>query len=170
MEAALRAAFAAADGDGNGVIDSTEFRDLCKSILPPGTPDTAVAALLAQLDSDHDGSLALDELMAQHAAAPAPPFPTPQSTAVQPSSKEAKLRKAFAAADSDGNGAIDSREFRALCADVLPPNTTDSDLEALLAQLDQNHNGSLDLGELLGGFSNAAAVAPPCLHATCVLL
>lgn len=61
---------------------------------------------------------------------------------------EAAVEKAFARYDADGNKAIDRTELAALCQSLGSPLTQEELTEAL-AQLDGDHNGTIEKGEFL---------------------
>merc|ERR1712196_358585 len=56
--------------------------------------------------------------------------------------------EAFQMFDKDGSGAIDAREFRAVCQEI-GMNPTDSELKLMLRDVDKNDSGDVDLQEFI---------------------
>merc|ERR1712199_132285 len=56
--------------------------------------------------------------------------------------------EAFQMFDKDGSGAIDAREFRAVCQEI-GMNPTDSELKLMLRDVDKNDSGDVDLQEII---------------------
>merc|ERR1711865_701188 len=69
------------------------------------------------------------------------------------------LRKAFYAADKNGNGKLDSTEFMDLCKS-LDLQLTHSELEAAMVTLDANWDGGVDYEEFKFWYQQDDNVAP----------
>ena len=158
----MRAAFDAADADGDGVIDRAGLAALLETTAGglecplPGAPDPAtgspppsavpaargwlpqadVDAILAQYDANGDGVIDLDE------------YARLAADGVLLQGTVAEYAAAFAALDSGGNGRLGPTELADLMAGLGRPLDYDG-LVRLMRDFDVDASGQLEFGEFL---------------------
>lgn len=108
----LRAKFDVIDADGSGRIDSEELKMIMEQMGHEVT-DAQVATLMAQADTDGNGTIEFDEFCALYGQ---------YDEAAKEFSDEKILAEAFKVFDVDGNGYLDKEEI----AHVMRRLKTDS--------------------------------------------
>lgn len=131
MNAATAAlVFSMFDVDGDGQMDAMELQAALSKLGSPVELDVA-RAFLGRVDSDRTGVLDRAQFM-QLLKLPAP---------------APELLRSFRAFDLDGDGYVDASELNAMFASVgiEDPTTVDE----LVAELDRDGDGRVDLGEFM---------------------
>jgi Ca2+-binding EF-hand superfamily protein len=151
-----RAAFAAVDANGDGQLDLKELQ--ASSLFAPRTLDALLAQqqtgagfagwLTAEADANGDGALTLDEF---RAIAPPGQTPAPTPAGASPDEVADPAERAFAAADSDGDGEVTAAELAGIMTAHLTPIRLGSAATAQAADLlglDADSSGGLSKAEL----------------------
>jgi Ca2+-binding EF-hand superfamily protein len=166
-ESAVKSLFTTLDLDADGSVSESELGALLNRFTPQtasavlgeqeaGASDSTKTAskeppsledLFAEIDSDDDGLLSLDELKTGMAAM-APPPPPPQ-----PSSDEL-----MTALDADQDGSISVDELTSALGDDEDAETKVADT---FSQYDADGDGKISLDELTAGRPTDTAKAPP---------
>lgn len=167
-ESAVKSLFTTLDLDADGSISESELGALLNRFTPQtasavlgeqeaGASDSTKTAskeppsledLFAEIDSDDDGLLSLDELKSGLAAMAPPPPPPPQ-----PSSDDL-----MTALDADKDGAISVDELTTALGDDEDADTKVADA---FSQFDADGDGKISLDELKAGRPTDTAKAPP---------
>jgi Ca2+-binding EF-hand superfamily protein len=165
LEACLIEVFNGADTDGSGVLEVGEFRQ-CLLEADLGLTDDAIETLMAQVDTNQDGSvdfsefapLAYDllvEILSRDIQTKADQESALRDQArdilVHGMSREelqATLDAIFTNADKDGSGELDQEEFKACLADAELGFTAE-EIEHLMASIDSDENSKISHAEFL---------------------
>ncbi|TNE86593.1 MAG: EF-hand domain-containing protein [Deltaproteobacteria bacterium] len=129
-------AFSLFDRDKDGVIDEHELRRALMQLGDPVDPDV-VRAYLGRVDHDRSGVLS----RAQFIELLGLPPPDPE------------VLRAFRALDLDGDGYVQADELAAMFAAVGIED--EAAMRDLVAELDVDGDGRVDLGEFLAHASEA---------------
>lgn len=139
--------FRTVDVDSNGTVEKEE---LCRMLVSQGVPEETAQAAANHADFDHSGVIEWSEFVA----------------AVLPASQElfaTALLTAFSHFDRDHDGALDVEEVENLLrsgeidATQMPAHKT---VEAMLQELDTDHNGDISFAEFHNYFLHADDAAP----------
>jgi len=146
----LRAQFAAADADGNGVVDASELRRVLESTdggractLRHWLSEAEVAAVLAAHDRDGDGRLNAAEFEAMAS-----------TDGILLRGSLSDYEAAFDAADADGDGLVGATELADLLRALGRPVSYDG-LVATMRDFDVDASGKLDFFEVLRMFKKS---------------
>ena len=149
MELMARARFAELDGDNNGFLENTELVAVVEWVMTSfgdklGTDASAVKTkMMARLDANKDGKLDAQE------------FEVLFKEMLQRTLLIERARTKFQEFDSNKNGFIDTDEIRAVLDWTLqayPSENIEAYKERLLANIDANKDGQLDLREFVDLF------------------
>ncbi|KAG7394808.1 hypothetical protein PHYBOEH_004630 [Phytophthora boehmeriae] len=170
----IEAAFYQYDQDGNGELDHKEFRYFMKRYGIVRNDD--IDLLIRRLDSDGSETISFDEfsvlfnplrlspgntaedLSAMVAAAPEEIFEAEELESVleierelaQRMSRQTRdLRMAFRKFDSNGNGLLEYKEFRAVLKSYRLP---EMEIRKVIRHMDRDVSGFIDYKEFLAGF------------------
>lgn len=148
--ASLRAQFAAADADGNGLVDASELRRVLESVdggractLRHWLTEADVSAVLTAHDADGDGRLNASEFERMAST---------DGLLLRGSLQE--YEAAFDAADGDGDGLVGATELADLLRALGRPVTYD-ELVATMRDFDVDASGKLDFFEVLRMFKKS---------------
>jgi Ca2+-binding EF-hand superfamily protein len=169
MEAYLVDLFRAADADGSGQLDISEFKQLLLS-ANLGITAKEVPALLAAADQDGNGrvsykefisvgieiiealrarAVARDAVLAQAAAAHGQALSVMHTTSA--AQMNAMLDAAFGQFDKDGSGQLERGELRQLLQS-LDGSFSRSEINAIMARVDSDASGQVSIEEFRGHF------------------
>ena len=166
IEADARRSFKDADTDRSGMLDHEEMRELAKSF---GVEDEVeLDEAIEEMDTDLDGEISLQEYMVWFRASLAGKEKThffkkmvtslektrmymsgdsQDDIEKKPKIRNADARKAFLAADVDGNGYLDHDEVRSLAISLGA--TDERKLQEAIADMDKDVNNEIDLQEFM---------------------
>eukprot|EP00475_Leptophrys_vorax_P039681 TRINITY_DN72043_c0_g1_i1.p2 TRINITY_DN72043_c0_g1~~TRINITY_DN72043_c0_g1_i1.p2 ORF type:complete len:284 (-),score=17.36 TRINITY_DN72043_c0_g1_i1:1534-2385(-) len=160
------------DRDGDGKISCDELATLLRTIGEADDADdeataAAVRAMMAQADTDGDGSIDFDEFLrvnamaAEDAAAAAAARGAVDSEAAA-AEQEEELRSVFAFFDRDGDGVITAGELCSVLQRLWAPqeDVTMEECERIVKAADANSDGVLDFGEFVRVMRGSALVPP----------
>ncbi|KAF4319329.1 hypothetical protein BBO99_00006506 [Phytophthora kernoviae] len=178
----IEAAFYQYDQDGNGELDHNEFRYFMKRYGIVRNDD--IDLLIRRLDSDDSETISFDEfsvlfnplrlspgntaedLSAMAAAAPEEIFEADELESVLEIERELAqrmarqtrdLRLAFRKFDSNGNGLLEYKEFRAVLKSYRLP---EMEIRKVIRHLDRDVSGFIDYKEFLAGFGSSSKPKP----------
>lgn len=162
----LTTLFLQADVDGNGVLDKHEFKSLMHD-ANLGLTKKQIKLLYSQADMNDDGSIEYREfipacvelilsIQAREEAR------MQREEAEMEAEMEAEyffhgmsmdeieylIRQAFSAADADGSGELDLKEFQMFLRD-LPLNLTKKEINMAMMEVDANQDGKVSLDEFI---------------------
>jgi len=123
------------DSDGSGAISVLEFRDVCVAVGMTPTDDE-LKAMVSELDQDDSGDIDLGEFLSAM-----------QQKTQDPEGEEI-IMDAFKTFDADGSGALSHSEMREVL-NHLGEKLDDEEITDLIAAVDANNDGEVDLGEFL---------------------
>ncbi|WP_158277409.1 EF-hand domain-containing protein [Opitutus sp. ER46] len=144
-------AFSAADEDGDGLVSESEFRTAMEAMRgqgnPPPPPPPAeeegkgfVNDLFAELDSDGDGAVSLESIVAALSggdetatAAVSGSEEATATTSGAATETDTALQTALATFDTDGDGKLSAQEFGLLMQRLLSARESESTASAYTA-------------------------------------
>jgi len=129
----FKEAFQMFDVDGGGSIDSSELGDLMASVGQAVSPDE-LAEMIAAADADGTGDIDFIE------------FAVLMAHRMHVTSSPNMLKQAFKIFDHNGDGTISKVEIRKLMVN-LGEKVTAADVEMMVAGIDQNGDGQIDMHE-----------------------
>lgn len=129
----FKEAFQMFDVDGGGSIDSSELGDLMASVGQVVSPEE-LAQMIAAADADGTGDIDFTE------------FAVLMAHRMHITSSPNMLKQAFKIFDHNGDGTISKAEIRKLMVN-LGEKVTASDVDAMVAGIDQNGDGQIDMHE-----------------------
>jgi Ca2+-binding EF-hand superfamily protein len=158
--------FRAADEDGSGSLDPSEFRACLGRTKLPFLPDE-VETMLVECDQDGDGRVSYEEFVpkafellieieARRLKAEADAMKARRREAeaallrgMTREQLEEQLRKVFEAADEDGSGSLSGEEFKACLQSIGELGLTKADADHLLKRADADGDGGVSCAEFL---------------------
>merc|ERR1711939_210600 len=133
-EAACQRSTTQMDGS-HKTITTAEFRDVCLAVGMTPTDDE-LKAMITELDQDSSGDIDLKE------------FLTAMQAKTQDPEGEEIIMEAFKIFDVDGSGALSHQEMREVLQH-LGEKMEDEEITDLIAAVDQNDDGEIQLNEFL---------------------
>mmetsp|Transcript_59762 Transcript_59762/g.151373 ORF Transcript_59762/g.151373 Transcript_59762/m.151373 type:complete len:296 (-) Transcript_59762:234-1121(-) len=137
------ATFRKYDVDGNGVMDYKELHRLMTDLNNGNWTDVESDRLFLQLDKNKSGSIDVNEFLSSIFQR------DPGMGGSSGMSDYEKVLEQFRSFDTNRNGTLDKREFRALMSSIQPGRWDAARVEAVYKQVDCNASGEVDLNELI---------------------
>lgn len=144
---AYKEVFLMFDQDGSGEITITELAQALRDIAQHGEiaallpKEEELPAIIAQVDTDEDGSLDIHEFLRMMGVDATKPTLSDEDPA-------AEMMRAFQAIDVDQNGKISKEELYQACGQMGSP-TSRKQVDDLIAEADQDDNGLVDFEEFI---------------------
>lgn len=131
----LREVFRMMDKNGDGTISKTELVEMYRETMPPSEAAKAVNEIMAHADTDGNGFMSYTEFLRA-------------SIDLKAVLTEKLLEEVFSVFDRDGNGTITSQEImKVLKGNSLPDEVDDSMWTNMVAEVDRNGDGVIDINE-----------------------
>ncbi|KAK2955853.1 putative Calmodulin [Blattamonas nauphoetae] len=131
----LKEAFMLFDKDGSGEIDEGELKTVMNDCMGMKMTDEEVKLMLEEIDTNHNGLIDFNEFLVMMG-----------NNWSGTADTEEDVISAFHAFDTDGSGSISTEEFRFFFS-KLNWNLSDEDIDEMIAEIDQNGDGSIDYKE-----------------------
>jgi len=140
----IRRVFDLFDANKDGVLSSNELKGLMIT-LGYHVSDEELSAIMADLDTNHNGVIDFEEfgrLSITH-----PPKPSEKHTVED-------YTTIFSLFDHDGNGVITSAELKATMATMTGADVTDEQVEQAMKEADTNGDGVINYAEFARVMAN----------------
>eukprot|EP00658_Telonema_sp_P-2_P021735 TRINITY_DN1866_c0_g1_i1.p1 TRINITY_DN1866_c0_g1~~TRINITY_DN1866_c0_g1_i1.p1 ORF type:complete len:200 (+),score=56.12 TRINITY_DN1866_c0_g1_i1:141-740(+) len=131
----LEQAFRMFDKDGSGKIDTSEFREVCRSLQIVPT-DSELAMMVEEIDLDQSGDIDIDE------------FVNAISDKMVDPEGEDHIRAAFQMFDTDDSGKLSHSELHQVLLH-LGENMAPDEIDKLIRIADADNDGEVDCREFM---------------------
>ena len=131
--AELKEVFALFDKDGDGTITATELGTVMKNLGQCPT-ESELQDMVNEVDLDGNGTIDFPEFLGL------------VGRMMKEGQSDDEMKEAFDIFDRDGNGLISAHELRNVMAN-LGEHLTDEELEEMMKEADQDHDGHLNFEE-----------------------